>query len=109
MGDRANVQVVDGESNVFLYTHWTGTDLPQTLQKALVRGKERWQDGQYLARIIFCEMVGELADGLTGFGISSVVGDGDNRILTVDVEHQLVSYHGKSKSFDAYVAKPFNW
>lgn len=88
MGDRANVKIVDGESTVYLYTHWTGTELPVTLQKALFRGQERWQDGSYLTRIIFSEMTEGHEDGLTGFGISSVLGDGDDRIITINVDDQ---------------------
>lgn len=108
MGDRANVKVVDGDSTVFLYTHWAGTELPITLQKALSRGRDRWTDGQYLSRIIFCEMVGNRTSELTGFGISSVCGDGDDRILTVDVGKQEITYNGKrGVSFDSYVAASY--
>ena len=88
MGDRANVKIVDGESTVYLYTHWTGTDLPKLLQDALNRGEDRLQDGSYLARIIFSEMTRGNEDGLTGFGISSVIGDGEDRVITIDVGAQ---------------------
>ena len=57
MGDRGNIIVKDGNSEVYLYTHWTGSDLPDVLRSALKRGKSRWNDGPYLARIIFCEIV----------------------------------------------------
>ncbi len=90
MGDRANIKIVDGNSTVFLYTHNTGTELPKILQNALRRGEDRLEDGQYLARIIFSEMVSGFEDGLTGFGISSVIGDGDKRVITIDVEYQTV-------------------
>jgi hypothetical protein len=88
MGDRANVKIVDRESTVFLYTHNRGTDLPVILKTALIRGQQRWDDGQYLARIIFCEMIDGNLDGLTGFGISSVIGDGDDRVLTINIQDQ---------------------
>ena len=39
MGDRANVKFHDGEGVVYLYTHWRGTELPQTVRDAMVRGK----------------------------------------------------------------------
>jgi hypothetical protein len=109
MGDRANVQVKDGESNVFLYTHWSGSELPKTLKTALIRGKERWTDGQYLARIIFCEMVRDDIDDMTGYGISSVVGDGGDRIIVVNVDEQTIKINGKTVTFGEYIAKNYLW
>lgn len=57
MGDRANVVVIDGDEQVCLYTHWNGYEVAEVLQNALKRGKERWAQAPYLARIIFCDMV----------------------------------------------------
>lgn len=102
MGDRANVKVVDFDSTVFLYTHWSGSELPTVLQAALKRGRERWDDGQYLTRIIFCEMIGK-DSGLTGYGISSVVGDGDDHIITVNIQKQTVSIGDEKFDFEDYV------
>jgi hypothetical protein len=84
MGDRANVLVKDGDSRVYLYTHWNGWFLPDTLQAALRRGRDRWIDGQYLARIIFCEMVKETEMETTGYGIFSDIRDNGHDILSVD-------------------------
>ena len=107
MGDRANVFVVEEsekpEVGVYLYTHWSGTELPSTLQDALARGKGRWSDGSYLARIIFSEMIkGEVMEE-TGYGISPYPQDGENRILTVYVDKQVVSFGGKNWSFQEYI------
>ena len=109
MGDRANVKVVDGDSTVYLYTHWAGTELPETLARALGR-QARWDDGQYLARIIFQEMLGD-DDGALGYGISSTVVDGDDRVLVVDVDKQVVytadehaGSTGEPVSFKSYAA-----
>jgi len=104
MGDRANVLVKydDKDSGVYLYTHWGGSDLPSTLQQALKK-RERWDDSQYLTRIIFCTMVGQDWDGTTGYGISSMVGDGDDRVLEVNVEDATVSFGGKTWTFEEFV------
>lgn len=104
MGDRGNIIVKDANSEVYLYTHWTGSDLPDVLRAALKRGKSRWNDGPYLARIIFCEMVkGEEMDE-TGFGISSTLGDGGTNI-TVNVDGQKITDHrGREKTFTEYVS-----
>jgi hypothetical protein len=94
MGDRGNI-VVDG---VWLYTHWTGSKIKGILKSALVRGRDRWDDGQYLARIIFCEMLkgaydnpAEALDDLTSFGIGTKMGDNEHNILFVDTSNQTLT------------------
>ena len=89
MGDRGNIIVVDGKSKVYLYTHWNGSELPGIIQAALKRSRERWDDGQYLARILFCEMIRGDINGLTGYGISSRIGDSGTDI-EVNLEDQAV-------------------
>lgn len=98
MGDRANIKVLnqwrgEGEETVaavWLYTHWNGTELATTLQDAL-KEEERWGDGSYLTRIIFCKMIeGSDPGETTGFGISAEMGDGGHKILEVDPVTQTV-------------------
>lgn len=95
MGDRGNVQIVDKIGNktesVFLYTHWGGSRLPQTVQVALAK-RWRWTDAPYLARIIFCEMVQGDEAGETGFGISTRICDNEHPIVVVDVPKQEVRF-----------------
>lgn len=94
MGDRGNI-VVRGhrfgdkrDPAVFLYTHWSGSDLPETLANALQsrEAKSRGADGSYLTRIIFDRMVaaggGSMGDE-TGFGISAYLTDGNGTLLVV--------------------------
>lgn len=105
MGDRGNIIVKDGESTVFLYTHWNGSELPETIKSALKRGKSRWNDGPYLARILFCEMVGGDTSSTTGFGISSTRCDGGTDI-TINVDEQTVLDEDESETpipFQDYV------
>ena len=90
MGDRANVVVLDEHAPVFLYTHWGGEDLPTDLANALARGKDRWDDGPYLTRIIFCEMVKGQEGETTGFGISTVLCDNEHPLLVVRVSSKHV-------------------
>lgn len=95
MGDRGNIIVQDAYDDtntqaVVLYTHWSGTELPETLKAALARGRERWNDGQYLTRIIFCQMIAHDPMGLTGYGISTDIGDNEHPFLVVDVKRQVV-------------------
>ncbi len=107
MGDRANVRVKSQASDVFLYTHWGGYALPETVRKALSL-RERWSDDSYLARIIFCSMVrGDDAEATTGFGISSTIGDGEDQLITVDVEAQTVKVNAQAPvSFKDYISSP---
>lgn len=106
MGDRANVKIVSKHTGtVYLYTHWSGSELPQTVQQALRRGAERWDDPAYLARIVFCEMIkGEALDGLTGYGISQECGDGEDRVITLNTDEQQVTWAGKKATFRAFAS-----
>jgi hypothetical protein len=98
MGDRGNIYFVDqcdedgSTSGIYMYSHWTGSDLPWVLQEALKRGRSRWNDIQYLPRIIFCEMVKGDVESETGFGLSTRIGDNGNPIVRVDCYRQLVDF-----------------
>lgn len=94
MGDRANI-VIESDKDffphaVFFYTHWRGSDIKTILQSALVRGKDRWNDPQYLSRVIFCELIGKDTTGITGFGITTKIGDGGGKLLCVNMDGQKV-------------------
>lgn len=95
MGDRGHVYVEpgDGTPGVWFYAHWAGSSLPGTVADALDRGRERWTDDQYLARIIFCEMVQPEVLGTTGYGIGARPGDnGDGgRVVRVNVAERTVT------------------
>jgi hypothetical protein len=93
MGDRANVAVVqpEGEGLVYLYTHWAGTELPFTVQNALKR-KQRWNDGAYLTRIIFSEMVKGQESAETGYGISTRMCDNEHQIVVVNPIEQTIGF-----------------
>ncbi len=113
MGDRANilVKIDNRDSGVYLYSHWGGTELPVILQEALAK-RWRWQDAPYLTRIIFCEMVRGEEFGETGFGISTKCCDGDDRLLEVNCQTQLVirQTDGKSWTFEEFIKeKHIGW
>jgi hypothetical protein len=107
MGDRANVAIlsysaspvthygkpeVEGEVDaVVLYTHWGGTDLPIDVQTALTR-RERWDDPAYLARIVFCRMIGDSLEDGTGFGITAnSLSDNSYPILVLDCQTERIA------------------
>ena len=118
MGDRANVfvreKLKDEVVGVYLYTHWAGHELAQTVHDALTRGRSRWDDSPYLARIIFDEMVKDDHGGETGYGISATMGDNGHQIIVVDPSQERIGFckEGAEKtpglellwSFEEYVA-----
>lgn len=109
MGDRANIVVLDdedrsGKIGLFLYTHWSGSELPALLKAGLDRAKDRWQDTQYLARILFQAML-DGDEGTTGYGISTSLGDNSYPLLVVDVPKQTITEYPEKTYLDHGWAK----
>lgn len=100
MGDRANAAIKQPQrtDRIYLYTHWEGTKLPETVRAALAKeGRARWDDHAYLTRIIFCAMTREAERGVssreTGYGISIVPCDNDGYpFIVIDTDTQTVSF-----------------
>ena len=116
MGDRANIHVkTRGRKGIFLYTHWGGSDLPQVLSAALERGRSCWDDDAYLARIIFCEMVKNDVRGIRGYGISTYVVDGEDRIIEVEVDPEIlpgdqkITIGDRSWTFEEFIKQKPRW
>lgn len=100
MGARTNILLDYGEGKqICFYSHWGGEDLPEVLKSALVRGKSRWDDPYYLARIIFSEMIKDDVLGLTGFGIQPDVEEEEYETLYVDLRKRTVN----GESYEDYV------
>src|SRR5438046_10751267 len=92
MGDRGNIKLVGKRhfaNPVYLYTHLGGSDLKETLAMALEKGRDRWNDGSYLARVIFQGLIGT-DDGVTGYGLSSSPTDNEHPFLVVDVDANTI-------------------
>jgi len=107
MGTRA--QVYFPETKIYLYQHYDGYNLPNTVRDALKRGKDRWDDPEYLARIVFCEMIRDDIDGTAGYGIDAVRHDDIEYLVTLDTNRQRVIVQNiyeescLSFSFDEYI------
>ena len=70
MGDRGQVKIIcEGSPDLYLYTHWGAESLPAVVASALDRGRGRWDDEEYLNRIVFSEMIQGYVMEETGFGI----------------------------------------
>lgn len=94
MGDRGQVYIED--EKVYLYTHWEAKKLPKIVGNALAR-KQRWDDPEYLARIIFNEMTKNDIKGELGFGIGTIKHEDIWRLITVNCENQIVRVDDNNK------------
>jgi hypothetical protein len=100
MGNRGNIVVRGSGSQVFLYTHWQGYEVPGLARIALAK-RQRWDDPQYLARIIFDTMTHGRHGEETGFGITSVICDNGYPLLIVDCDKQQVFLEGDGEAYHA--------
>jgi hypothetical protein len=101
MGMRRNIALDYGEERkIYLYTHWGAEHLEDVLRDALVRGRSRWDDPPYLARIIFSEMIRDELLDTTGYGIAPYVMDDEFPTIEVDFGKQTVG----GVPFDEFVS-----
>jgi len=104
MGDRANIKMVyENDVEIYFYTHWGGSELPETLKSALIRGQSRWDDEPYLARIIFSEMIQDEIMDTTGYGISPYECDNEHPIISVIPSSQKVKIGDSEWTFEEFV------
>ena len=108
MGSMGNV-VIPQELvpvDVYLYTHHDGHRLDEIVASALSRN-ERWNDQEYLTRIIFSEMIRDSVDAETGYGIGAgMVTEGEDQIVTVNtMKQQVTDLAGNTHSFDEFVER----
>jgi hypothetical protein len=91
MGTRAQVYMKD--EGVYLYQHYDGNCLMETVTKAVQSdvGKGRQNDSEYLARIIFSAMVKNDIDGETGYGIGTTKHGDIEYLVTVDCEKKTIT------------------
>lgn len=102
MGNRGNIVIHEKEGGkIFLYTHWGGSDLRETVARALALGKARWDDESYLTRIVFDALSGrEFRE--TGHGISTRVTDNEHPHVNLVMREQVVEIAGVQKSFEDF-------
>jgi len=92
MGDRGQVELVMApDESIFLYTHWGAGSLPNVVADALARGRDRWNDDEYLNRIIFSEMIQYDVLENTGYGIGLSHHDDAWRLVVVNHQEKTVS------------------
>lgn len=109
MGDRGNIAIIQSDQDqVWLYSHWGGHGLPKLLKAGLTKGKERWDDPSYLAKIIIGAAVpAGNWDKETGYGISCRMQDNEHPINVVDIPKQRVYTLPESQLVDGKVPKNY--
>jgi len=104
MGDRGQVKFIftsygkkkdKDKECVYFYTHWSASELEDTVRRALAR-RQRWDDDEYLARIIFSEMIKDEVDEEAGYGIGHSEHGGIWKLVTVNCNDQTVEVYNKS-------------
>lgn len=97
MGERGNICLSypadHGSGEVWFYTHWRGDIMQEVVAVALHKGMGRWDDYNYLARIIFTTLVpAHEHDITTGFGISPYLsGEEENPTIFVNLGNNTVT------------------
>lgn len=98
MGDRAQIHLVD--NGVWLYTHSKGYKITETAANGLDRGRSRWDDPEYLARILFSEMIKDDIEGTTGYGIGTTRYVDAHTIIHVSLEDEAVAVESNDNRSD---------
>lgn len=106
------VEIIGLYGRVYLYTHSNSKDLINVMHEVLSK-KVRWDDPDYLARMIFCKMIPlDEWDSELGYGIGTQLYKDVNILVSIDTVHQTInisSYrdkqliHGKVGSFTHFI------
>lgn len=117
MGMRQNIKLVYipqdiektiTEKAIYIYSHWGGgfEYRDSSLADAIVRalGKhERWDDPEYLARMIFSEVVKEDVNGNTGFGLAPYEMDSNFNTIEIDLQGKMIDGWTYQQFIDGYL------
>jgi hypothetical protein len=90
MGTRGQVHIKD--TDIYLYQHFDAYNLPEKIRKVIEEGK-RLDDPEYLARIIFYEMIKDYKDQYAGFGIGSTQHDDIEYLVEINCAEEIVTVH----------------
>jgi hypothetical protein len=94
------IEIIGPYGRVYLYCHNTANELVNVVDEVLSR-KVRWDDPDYLARMIFCRMIPQKNwNDELGFGIGTQLYADVNMLLSLDTVHQTIKI---SSSFETYI------
>lgn len=69
MGDRRMAEIRTRTGNLYVYTHWYGSEFPQMAEEAVKKAAPRLGDEAYWLRIVVDQLTKEGRDQETGFGL----------------------------------------
>lgn len=96
------VEIISPFGRVYLYTHDTSRNLLSNVYNVLIKEK-RWDDPDYLARIIFCEMIPqEFWDSDSGFGIGTQLYVDTELLISLDVTSQKITVSSGMHEFENF-------
>ena len=94
------IEIVGPYGRVYLYSHNTANELVSVVSDVLSR-QVRWDDPDYLSRMIFCRMVPKNKwDDELGFGIGTQLYRDVNMLISLDTVHQTIRI---SSAFETYI------
>lgn len=109
MGDRAMAEIKMDGGSLYVYTHWSGCDLPDNAKSAVLAAKPRWDDEAYAVRIIVDQLTKEARDQETGCGLMLKPNaedeyNSDSPSVIIDLSSQTITTYGhddgKSSNFN---------
>lgn len=114
MGDRRQIKLVYNGNDeqpageLYIYTHWHGSELELIVANALDRGRDRWTDETYLARIIISEVIKASGiDETTGVGIAPYFMDTSYGEFTIDFRFNHVELADDRDEISVYSYEQF--
>lgn len=113
MGDRATFIIEQNEDTapVFIYSHWGGDGMMDTLAQALQHAKVRidMDDPWYATRMIFGFMIQDDPLGEYGWGLSTTFLDSEHSVPVVNLKDKTVRLlpHRWDTKFDIHAEPKF--
>ena len=96
------IEVISPYGRVYLYTHDTARNLLANVHNILSK-EIRWDDPDYLSRMLFCEMIPEsFWDSDTGFGIGTQLYADVELLITLDTVNQKITVSSGLHQFDNF-------
>lgn len=93
---------------IYLYSHWSGFELPQKVQSALGIAKSRWTDEPYFTRIMLTNILPPAdPNDLLSWGIAPYYMDTEYDDVIICMGENTVSIGNDTWSFEEYLSVDF--
>lgn len=115
MGARTywEIRTRENSPSIYLYSHWGADSKWEDTASALKATEPRWGDTTYSARIFISQIIGNLWDSETGFGITaepagSMPFDEESFSVVVDFSNNTIRVSDLEYSFEEFLASADN-